>query len=138
MRPFILLLRNESIDIGSYSPEDMQKIMSDFDEWNAKMIGKGRLIAGGSLQGGEGKTLRLGNVIADGPYSELREAVSGLLLIQAADLDEATGIARGCPFLPRGGSVEVRPIPEFEFEDAARPVMEAHARVRTERMQEEA
>jgi hypothetical protein len=130
MNTYILFLRNENIDFGSYTPEDMQKIMSDFDSWNAQMIADDRLIASASLQGGEGKVLRYGNIVSDGPYSEAKEAVAGLLLIQARDLEHAVEIAAGCPFIPRGGSVEVRLVPELEFENAAQPILDAHARQR--------
>lgn len=132
MNYYFLLLRNEQIDFGSYSPDEMQRIMADFDAWNARLIGDGRLIASASLQGGSGKTLR-GGVVSDGPYSEAREAVAGLLLIQAATEDEAVAQAAGCPFLPRGGSVEVRLAPELEFEDVALSIVASHARARAER-----
>lgn len=135
MKHFMILLRNETMDFAAYSPEDMQRILSDFDEWNAKMIREGRLIASGNLQNGTGKTIRAGNVVTDGPYSEAKEAIAGFFLIEAEDYAEATEIAAGCPFIPRGGSVEVRFMPQLEFEDAARPIMEEHARVRAEAKQ---
>ncbi|MDX1417352.1 MAG: YciI family protein, partial [Candidatus Promineifilaceae bacterium] len=128
-----LLLRNEAIDFASYSPEEMQRIMSDFDQWNAQMIGKEQLIASASLQGGGGKTLRKG-VVSDGPYSEAREAVAGLLLIRADDMEQAVAVAGMCPFLPRGGSVEVRQVGELEFEDAAQQIVDAHMQARLEKV----
>lgn len=86
MNYYFLLLRNETIDFGSYTPEEMQRIMTDFDAWNASMIDAGQLIVSASLQGGGGKTLR-GSSVSDGPYSEAREAVAGLLLIRAGGSD---------------------------------------------------
>ncbi|NJN44965.1 MAG: hypothetical protein HC806_09760 [Anaerolineae bacterium] len=74
--------------------------------------------------------LRPGNVITDGPYSEAREAVAGVLLITSETDAEATKIAAACPFLPRGGSIEIRLVPQLEFEDAAFSVLEAHAQAR--------
>ena len=130
MNNYILFLRNETIDFSSYSPEDSQKIMSDFDKWNTEMISNGLLLASGSLQGGYGRTFRAGNVVTDGPYSESKEVVTGFLIIQAKDLDHASEIASKSPFLPRGGSVEVRPIPQMEFEGAAQSIMDAHAQAR--------
>ena len=129
MNYYALLLRNEAIDFGSYTPDEMQKIVTEFDAWNARMISNGQLIVSASLQGGGGKTLRIG-IISDGPYSEAKEAVAGLLFIQAADYDEATTIASDCPFLPRGGSVEVRLMPELDFEDAAQPIVHEHVNAR--------
>lgn len=137
LNTYVLLLRNESIDFGAYSPEEVQRIVDDFDTWNAKMIGDGRLLASASLQGGGGKTLR-GNVISDGPYSEAREAVAGLLLIQAASEEEAVEIASGCPFLARGGSVELRLTPKFDFEDAALARVNADMQRRAAQVGEEA
>lgn len=134
MNYYVLHLRNETSDFGAYSPEEMQKLLSDFDRWNASMIDQGQLLISASLQGGGGKTLRAGNVVADGPYSEAKEAVTGLLLIRANDDAQAGEIASGCPFLPRGGSVEVRPVSELDFEDAALSIVEAHARTRRERL----
>lgn len=130
MNFYFLFLRNEAIDFATYSPEEMQKIMADFEQWNAQMISKGHLIASASLQGGSGKTLRPGNIVADGPYSEAKEAVAGVLLIQAENEAQAMDMATGCPFLTRGGSVELRLAPQFEFEDAAHRVVEEHARLR--------
>lgn len=129
MNYYFLLLRNETIDFGSYTPEEMQRIMREFDAWNARMIGEGRLIVSASLQGGGGKTLR-GGVISDGPYSEAKEAVAGLLLIRAINYAQAVEIASGCPFVVRGGSVEVREAPEVDFEEVAIGIAEAHAHAR--------
>ncbi|NJK42420.1 MAG: ATP-binding cassette domain-containing protein [Aquincola sp.] len=78
---------------------------------------------------GTGKTLR-GGIISDGPYSEAKEAVAGLLLIRAADYDQAVALASGCPFLARGGSVEVREAPQVDFEEVAIGIAEDHARAR--------
>jgi hypothetical protein len=48
--------------------------------------------------------------VIDGPFTESKEAVAGYILLRVADLDEATEIAKACPGLEHGMSVEVRPI----------------------------
>jgi hypothetical protein len=48
-------------------------------------------------------------VLADGPYAETKEALTGYYLIEAADLDEAVAIAAEIP-AAWGGAVEVRPV----------------------------
>lgn len=133
MNYYFLFLRNESIDFAAYTPEEMQRILSEFDQWNAQLIGAGQLIMSASLQGGDGKTLRGASMIVDGPYSEAKEAVAGALLVAAADEAQAIALARGCPFLARGGSVEVRPATQLEFEDATQPILDAHRQSRTTR-----
>ncbi len=122
MNYYMLLLRQESIDFGSYGSEDFQKIVADFDRWNAAMIAESQLILSANLKDGEGRTVQSDAVVKDGPYTETREAVTGIFIIRANDYDEALELARGCPFVVRGGSVEVRQIPQLEFEDAAVPL----------------
>lgn len=46
--------------------------------------------------------------ITDGPYTELKDAVVGVITIKAKDYEEAAEIAKGCPVMDSGGSVEVR------------------------------
>ena len=48
-------------------------------------------------------------VTTHGPFAETREALIGYYLIEAKDLDQATGIAARVPSA-KIGSIEVRPI----------------------------
>ena len=45
----------------------------------------------------------------DGPFAETREQLGGYYLVDAADLDEAIGIAARIPGA-RIGKIEVRPV----------------------------
>jgi hypothetical protein len=49
--------------------------------------------------------------VTDGPFVETREQIGGYFLIDAADLDEAIGIAARIPGV-RIGTVEIRPVTE--------------------------
>jgi hypothetical protein len=51
-----------------------------------------------------------GRLIADGPFVESKQAISGYFLLQVNDLDEAVAIAQGCPGLPYGAKIKVRPV----------------------------
>ena len=53
-----------------------------------------------------------GRIVADGPFAESKEAIGGYFLLQVDDLDEAVEIAKDCPVLEYGSTVEVRPIAE--------------------------
>ena len=44
----------------------------------------------------------------DGPFAESKETVAGYILLQVDSLDEAVEIAKECPGLDYGISVEVR------------------------------
>ncbi|MBP0448991.1 MULTISPECIES: YciI family protein [unclassified Kitasatospora] len=50
-----------------------------------------------------------GFAVTDGPFAETKEALGGYYLVEAADLDEAIGLAKQVP-VHFGGGVEVRPV----------------------------
>lgn len=56
---------------------------------------------------GSGETLT-----TDGPFAELKEAIGGYFIVEAADLDEALALAAKVPAARMGGAVEVRPLVE--------------------------
>ena len=56
----------------------------------------------------DGKTL-----VTDGPFAEIKEAIGGYLLFEAADLDAAIDLASRIPAARMGGAIEVRPIVEW-------------------------
>ena len=50
--------------------------------------------------------------MTDGPFAETREQLGGYYLIDAANLDEAIGIAERIP-VARWGTIEIRPVMEI-------------------------
>ena len=58
----------------------------------------------------EGKVLKTGGVITDGPFVEIKEKLLSFIIINAESLDDATTLAHGCPLINEGGSVEIRPV----------------------------
>ena len=51
--------------------------------------------------------------VTDGPYAETKEQLGGFFLINARDLNEAIQVAGRIPSA-RFGSIEIRPIQEFD------------------------
>lgn len=52
-------------------------------------------------------------IVTDGPFAEVKEAIGGYLLLEAADLDAAIELASRIPAARLGGVVEVRPLVEW-------------------------
>jgi len=52
-------------------------------------------------------------IINDGPFVEAKDLVNGYVIVEADDLKAAVELAKGCPTLDAGGSVEVRPTATF-------------------------
>jgi hypothetical protein len=74
---------------------------------------QGKVKAGQPLER-EGKIVsgKKGRVVADGPFAESKEAIGGYFLLQVDTLAEAVAIAKECPGLDYGTTVEVRPVAE--------------------------
>jgi hypothetical protein len=72
------------------------------------------------LQNG-GKTVRgASKTVTDGPYAELKDLVSGILVVAADSLEAAVELARGCPIYEYDGSVEVRPLMQMPHPELQR------------------
>ena len=86
------------------SPAQMQEMYAKFGVWRDRF--KDHLVdMGGRL--GAGK-LVTAEPAADGPLVEVNELVGGYMVVSAESLEDAIGIARGCPGLVGPGSgVEV-------------------------------
>jgi hypothetical protein len=107
MAEFTFLYRGSQA--ANLSPDERQKQMEKWMAWFKNMGAKVKN-PGHPLEGG-GKVVR-GKPIAvsDGPYAEAKDLVGGYTLIEANDLAQAAELAKGCPILEVGGSVEVRPV----------------------------
>lgn len=110
--PFMLLFRGTDWDRG-LSAEEIQQTMSRWTDWFDRLTNEGKAKLGQPLTN-DGKIVsgKKGLAVVDGPFSESKEAVAGYILLRVADLGEATEIAKECPGLDYGMSVEVRPIRE--------------------------
>jgi hypothetical protein len=97
---------------GSLSPTELQRHLAKWTEWTNGLLEAGRLAGAHPLEHPPtGKTVRgRDRVITDGPYAESKDLVSGTIVVEAASLQEASELARGCPILELDGSVEVRPV----------------------------
>jgi hypothetical protein len=107
---FMFILRGGKSD-RDLSPSEYGRVIQKYLTWIDGLKQRGVYEAGEPLEE-EGQVLsQKGDaVVMDGPFAESKEAVGGYFIIKAANLNDATEIARGCPIFDNGGAVEVRPI----------------------------
>ena len=103
----MMIFRNDYNPSFKPSPEQMQASIKQWQDWIGGIAAQGKFLSTNRL-GFEGKTLKPNNVIADGPYAEVKEIVGGYILVKATNIDEAMKLAENCPILNIGGHVEVR------------------------------
>jgi hypothetical protein len=107
---YMLLFRGTKWD-KNLSPEELQNVMSQWTAWYDRLVDQGKIISAHPLLD-EGKivTWKKGQTVAEGPFAESKEAIGGYFLLQIADQAEALEIAKECPALKYGMTVEVRPV----------------------------
>ena len=110
MKDFMLLFRQPGYDYSKASKEEMQAIGKKWADWAGGIAAQGRMVSNGNRLALEGKVLKAGGVITDGPFVEIREILGSFIVIKADSLDDATTLAHGCPAIDQGGSVEIRPV----------------------------
>jgi hypothetical protein len=82
------------------TPEEGKKVMAAWTKWFG---GMGKALVDGGGPCGMSKTVSSNGVASNGGANPL----SGYSLVEAKDIDAAVKMAKGCPILSDGGSVEV-------------------------------
>lgn len=109
MKEFALIFRLTDISDFQPSPEQMQERMN----WLGSIAARNQLVDKGNTLlpvPGSAKTVKPDNVVTDGPYTEIKEFISGYIVIKAATIEEAVAIAKENPIFKIGGSIEVREV----------------------------
>jgi hypothetical protein len=112
MAQYMLLLYDDPSQWKTMSPADMQKAIQKFVAWREKIHSQNVLVGSHKLADDPGKVMRgKGQVrVTDGPYSETKEVLGGYFLIEAPNYNAAVDLARDCPGLEYGGTIEVREV----------------------------
>jgi hypothetical protein len=110
MKEFMLLFRQPSYDYSNASPIEMAVLTKKWQDWVGGIAAQGKLASSGPRLAMEGKVLKAGGVITDGPFVEIKERLGSFIIVKADNVEEATTLAHGCPALDANGSVEIRPV----------------------------
>jgi len=109
MKDFALIFRLKDISDFKPSPEQMQERMN----WLGSIAAQNKLVDKGNTLlpiPGSAKTVKPDNVVTDGPYTEIKEFISGYIVVKADNIDEAVEMAKGNPIFKIGGNIEVREV----------------------------
>ena len=105
MAKFMMLLRNVGDPMVGVSEEDRGAIMQS---WGKYMVGLGDKLVDGLPFSGGGKIVSASGT-KDGRHEEGNVNVGGYLIVNAASIDEAVELSKGCPALQNSTTtIEVR------------------------------
>ena len=115
---YILLIYDDEKAMEGKSQEEFAARLGTWFQYTEELQKSGKMLGGEALQptstatavrATESRTLT-----SDGPFAETKEQLGGYYIIDANDLDEAIEWAVRMPHIAGGGTVEVRPVMEFE------------------------
>ena len=109
MTKFMILMREEAGAWASYAPEEQQRLLQLYYDWVAELRASSAFVDGNPLDSDKARLLRtVDGAVVDEPYTESKGGPTGYFVVEAEDWDAAVEIARGCPALTHGETVELR------------------------------
>ncbi len=111
MKEFVLIFRTSSTPSAPPTKEQAEQMMSSWMNWMGSIAAQDKLASRGSRLGiTDSKVVGPGNVVTNGPFTEIKEFINGFMIVKADSIDEAVEFAKECPMVTGGGGkVEVRP-----------------------------
>jgi hypothetical protein len=110
MEKFLLLVREDLNLLKQFSQEERNLGIREMLTWVESLAESGNYTGGEPLFAA-GKYVSRDKVLSDGPFIESKEGISGYILLQAENLEQAASIAQTCPLVLQDRMVlEVRPI----------------------------
>ena len=114
---YLCLIYEDEKGWEKLAKEEADAIMNEYFAFTEDISKSGHMIRGDALQPTHTATtvrVRNGKIsTTDGPFAETKEQLGGYYLVEAKDLNEAIQIAARIPSA-RNGSIEVRPVMEFD------------------------
>lgn len=122
---YLLLAYGNEEKCNQLTKEELTALAERCNRYDDELRATGKLVDGWSLTW-EAKSLRLKGgklTVTDGPYIETKEMVGGLIILEAADWDEAVRLASLHPAARMGEelgwAIELRPIEQCMLKSLA-------------------
>jgi len=112
---FILIVRMSRPELHAKTPEEALQRGKEYRAWARDLEGRGLLLGGEKLKD-ESRFLspaKQSTAIAETRSKPSEGAIAGYFLLPASDYDQAITIAKTCPHLKHGGTIEIRQIERF-------------------------
>lgn len=105
---YVLLLRASAEERQPVTDTEMQERITEYGSWARDLAQRGKLLAGEKL---ESRGWLQADNSAPVPNAGIAEgSIQGYFLIKSTSYDDAVRIAKSCPHVRHGGSIEVRRI----------------------------
>lgn len=108
-KEFMLMFRYEPSFNYQPTATEMDEMHQQWGAFIGNIAIQEKLVSNHQL-GFEGKQISADRSVISGMYISEKQILAGTMIVKANSLDEAVEIAKDCPILLMGGTVEVRDI----------------------------
>ena len=108
LKEFMLLFRFEPTQ-AEPAQEQENEMHKQWGAFIGGVAAQGKLVSTHQL-GFEGRQIGAGQTVDEGIHIAEKQTTGGNMVLMAASMDEAVDLAKKCPILSMGGTVEVRDI----------------------------
>lgn len=105
MSRYLLLMRGDQSNFVNCSEEEQKNIIADYTKFSDDLDKSNKMIYGDGCS--YNSILLKGNEVSNDPFVETDKQLSGFFIIEAETDEEAHELAKKCPALKHGESVEV-------------------------------
>jgi hypothetical protein len=131
---YLFALFGDESRFAEATPEQRAEVMKAWDDYTRAAIEAGVHLGGEGLQpSSTATTVQIPQsgepIVSDGPFAETKEQLAGYYLLDCKDFDDALAWAKRIP-MP-GGTVEVRPVMDYEAAGSELHGNEARAEARS-------
>ncbi len=113
---YMLLIYDDERAWAEMPEDERNRLIGEYFRLTEDLQQAGAYVAGDPLQPTTTATtvrVREGDtLVTDGPFAETREQLGGFYVLDCENLDDALAWAKRIPM--RGGSIEVRPVMDYE------------------------
>lgn len=110
MEKFLLIIREDLEKLRKWTEEERYDGIREMDKWVKTLLQKSQYVTGDALHI-KGGYVTKDKVLTDGPFIEAKEGISGTIIIEAINLQDAISVAQTCPHVLAGNmAIEVRPL----------------------------
>lgn len=110
MSQYAILMREDDHAWDNLAPEQREAYMQQYQAWVEGLRERGIFQGGTPLGNGGAIVMSLDGAVVEAPFTQTKQVVTGYFLIETATWAEALEVARSCPALTHGETVELRPV----------------------------
>lgn len=110
MKDFLLIFRADYSRLATLSDEERQAMTKRYIDWVSGIAANDSLVDRGNRLAPTGKVVSGGDIVTNGPYTEIKEFIGGYSIVRAGSYEDAVALMKTSPVFELNGKIEIREI----------------------------